>query len=186
MEVKLSVLIATMPSRDVQLNELLSCLHKQGAFNIRSTVECIYDPSMDYNIGTKRNKLLKEARGEYITFIDDDDHISDSYISLVLDACKSGADCIGINGIITTDGANERKWYISKEFGSWYTENGKYYRTPNHISPVKRELALKAGFPEISFAEDAEYSRRLLPLLKTETIITQPIYHYDYYEHKKY
>lgn len=185
MEIALSILIATMPSRDAKFNELLSCLHKQGAFNIGSTVECIYEPSLEYNIGTKRNKLLGEAKGEFITFIDDDDHISDNYVSLILEACKSGADCIGINGTITTNGRDERQWFISKEYGHWFTgSDGIYYRTPNHISPVKRELALQSGFPEITFGEDAEYSRRLLPLLKTETIITQPIYKYLYVANK--
>ena len=66
----------------------------------------------------------------------------------------------------------------------WHQSGGIYYRTPNHISPVKRELALQAGFPEIAFGEDHEYSKRLLPLLKTETIIKENLYHYDFYEQK--
>lgn len=104
---------------------------------------------------------------------------------MILEACKSGADCIGISGIITTNGHDKRQWHISKEYGKWFTgPDGTYYRTPNHISPVKRELALQAGFPEIPFGEDAEYSRRLLPLLKTEVKIEQNIYHYKYVSKK--
>jgi hypothetical protein len=49
---------------------------------------------------------------------------------------------------------------------------------------VRRELALQAGFPEVAFAEDYEYSMRLLPLLKTEVLITEPMYHYDYWNKK--
>lgn len=182
MEVTLSVLIATMPSRIDSFSKLWHELFKQCLY-IRN-VEILNDISMHYNIGAKRNSLLQLAKGEYIVFIDDDDHISPNYISLILEACKSGADCIGINGKITTNGYNERQWFISKEYETWHEANGIYYRTPNHISPVRRELALQVGFPEVSFAEDAEYSQRLLPLLKSEVLISEPIYHYDYYENK--
>lgn len=186
MEIKLSILIATMPSRYNSFMNLYTEIVKQviapAQFkgNINPT-ECLVDNSMDYNIGTKRNKLLQKAKGDYVVFVDDDDKISANYIQSILDACIDSPDCIGINGFITTNGHDKRKWFISKEFGKWFTgPDGTYYRTPNHISPVKRELALKAGFPDTHFAEDAEYSRRLLPLLKTETIISQPLYHYDY------
>lgn len=178
---RLSVLIATMPNRRESYKRLLESM----GYMIKSypNVEIITDDSMDYNIGVKRNKLLQKAKGDYIVFCDDDDLVSFNYIDYIFRAIKDNPDCIAINGIITTNGQNERKWFISKEYGKWYTgPDGTYYRTPNHISPVKRELALQAGFPEISFGEDAEYSRRLLPLLKTESIITEPIYHYDYWE----
>lgn len=184
-EITLSILIATMPIRKKTLENgiLRSLIAQLWKHELNSVpIEVILDDSLLYNIGVKRNKLLQKAKGGYVVYIDDDDHISDNYVSLILQACKSEADCIGINGTITTNGHDLRKWFISKEYGKWFTgPDGTYYRTPNHISPVKRELALKTGFPEIAFAEDAEYSRRLLPLLKTETIITQPIYHYDYH-----
>lgn len=181
--IKLSILIATMPSRRESYLKLWDMLAANG-FEFPE-VEVISDNSMAYNIGVKRNKLIGLAKGEYIVFIDDDDHISPDYVRLILEACETGTDCIGINGIITTNGLDKRQWFISKEYGRWFTgADGTYFRTPNHISPVKRELALQAGFPEISFGEDAEYSRRLLPLLRTETIISQPLYHYDFWEHK--
>jgi len=185
MALELSILIATMPTRLKCFSELISDLNSQiKKCNAIFNIEIITDESMDYNVGIKRNKLLNLANGKYIVYADDDDFISPNYISLILQAIKSDADCIGINGTITTDGKNKKQWFISKEYGKWFEKNNIYYRTPNHISPVKRELALKAGFPNISFAEDAEYSKRLLPLLKTETIIKETIYHYAYISRK--
>jgi len=180
MAVKLSILIATMPSRKQLCEELVNGILAPQVSKHYLDVECIIDDCMAYNIGIKRNKLLEKSNGNYIVFCDDDDSISSNYISSILKAIESKPDCVGINGIITFNGCHEKKWFISKEYGSWYEKNNIYYRTPNHISPVKRELALQAGFPEIAFGEDAEYSRRLLPLLKTETIINEPIYHYRY------
>lgn len=199
----LSVLIATMPKRSWDLNVLLVALTSQlqditlseqvpsekpslwdpeTVYN--PPVEILVDASMDYNIGVKRNKLLERATGKYIVFVDDDDEVAPNYLKQLCLATIMDVDCIGISGLITTDGRNQRQWRISKEYGSWYERNGVYYRTPNHISPVKRELALQAGFPEIAFGEDAEYSRRLLPLLKTEVIIPGNLYFYKYVSNK--
>lgn len=183
MALTLSILIATMPERQKSFDELMLSL-TCPEFN--NHLEILVDSSKAYNIGTKRNKLLRQAKGDYIVFIDDDDEVSKNYIQLILEACKLNPDCIGISGIITTNGANERQWHISKDYERWYELDRVYYRTPNHISPVKRELALKAGFPEIQFGEDAEYSRRLLPLLKTEVKIPGNLYHYKYVIKKVY
>jgi len=176
--IKLSILIATMPSRKAKLAMLLSTLDVQTPMS--GSIEILWDDSMDFNVGTKRNNLLKRANGAYIVFIDDDDSISNDYVKKILKATESNPDCIGISGIITTNGKDKRQWHISKDYGSWYTKNRIYYRTPNHISPVKRELALQAMFPEISYGEDAEYSKRLLPLLNSEVKVTGNIYHYEY------
>lgn len=181
----LSILIASIPDRIAMLAKLISDLQCQAVLVGDSYFEILYDDDLSINIGTKRNSLLSRAKGEYIVYIDDDDEINENYLRLIIKAIESKPDCIGISGIITTNGTDKRQWHISKEYGKWFTgPDGTYYRTPNHISPVKRELALQAGFPEIAFGEDAEYSRRLLPLLKTEVKIEQNIYHYKYVSHK--
>lgn len=179
MALKLSVLIATMPSRQRELDELLLNLRQQAG-NFSDLVEVILDDSLAYNIGIKRNKLLERAIGEYIVYIDDDDHIASDYVERILAAAEAGADCIGISGWITTNGQKEKKWHISKTYRRWHEAGGVYYRTPNHISPVKRVLALKAGFPGIAHGEDFEYSKRLLPFLRTEVRIPGELYHYDF------
>jgi glycosyltransferase involved in cell wall biosynthesis len=165
-----------MPIRSNKLADLRQVLDRQ----LTPEVEVVTDISMNYNIGTKRNKLLSLASGKYVVFIDDDDLISSDYIEKILEACKSDCDCIGISGVITTNGRNEMQWHISKDYMGWFERKNVYYRTPNHISPVKRELALLAGFPEISFAEDHEYSMRLLPMLKTEFKIPGILYYYKF------
>ncbi len=177
-DLKLSILIATMPSRRESYANLWDCLSANGLHY--PTVEVISDDSMGYNIGTKRNKLLQQAKGEYIVFIDDDDTISPDYISKILEATTTNPNCIGISGLITTNGTDKRQWHISKDFGSWHESNKVYYRTPNHISPVRRELALQVGFPEIAHGEDYAYSMRLLPLLKSEVVVSGNLYFYNY------
>lgn len=174
---RLSILIATMPSRINSFSQLCNSINEQGFFD---QTELLHDDNMGYNIGIKRNRLLERAKGDYVIFADDDDAISPDYIAKILAATETNPDCIGISGTITFNGTNRRQWHISKEYGHWYEYQSIYYRTPNHISPVRRGLALQAGFPEIAFGEDAEYSKRLLPLLKSEVVVEGNIYEYRY------
>jgi len=118
--------------------------------------------------------------------VDDDDDVSDDYVEKIFFTILKHPyiDCIGIEGIITTDGAQQKDWIISIECKDWYEENDVYFRTPNHISPVRRELALQAGFPDVTYAEDREYSKRLLPLCKNEAKIKGCLYHYKYVSQK--
>ena len=183
MEITLSVLIPTTSARNEVIKPLLKNLDSQIRQN--KAVELIINTHETDCIGKKRNSLLDDAIGVYVVFIDSDDDISEDYIKKILKACESNADCIGISGWITTDGKDHKKWHISKRFRTWYTRNNVYFRTPNHISPVKRELALKAKFPEIKFGEDYEYSMRLLPFLKTEVIVKGELYYYKYQHIKK-
>lgn len=178
---KLSILIASIPSREMMLNQLVDFIGLQGG-----DVEVLTDNNLGYNIGRKRNLLLERATGEYIVFVDDDDTVSGDYVGLILKGIEEKPDCLGISGVISVNGGEPRQWHISKEYGLWYEQDSVYYRTPNHISPVKRELAMQVGFKEISHGEDYDYSMRLLPLLKTETIIKQNIYNYAYIDKSGY
>jgi glycosyltransferase involved in cell wall biosynthesis len=180
---ELSILIPSTEDRR-RMTDLLFLELSSQLVDSDKPVEILFDWHPTNCVGKKRNDLLARAIGKYIVFIDSDDEISPKYLSLILSACEYDADCIGINGKMTTNGYNERKWFISKDYGHWFERGGVYYRTPNHISPVKRELAIQAGFPEVSFGEDAEYSCRLLPLLQTEVIIKEPLYHYKYVSNK--
>lgn len=159
------------------LEQLVAHIRSQGG-----EVEVIVDGEMGYNIGKKRNLLLGRAKGEYIVFVDDDDVVSDNYVEKILQATETGPDCIGISGVIKINGGDERQWHISKDYGCWHENLGVYYRTPNHISPVRRELAFEVGFKERSHGEDLDYSIRLLPMLKTEVKVPGNIYLYDYYD----
>ena len=181
----LSILICSLNSRAHFLSELKSVLIPQITNDVELLIEI---DNKEITTGEKRNKLLQKATGKYIVFIDDDDIVSDFYIEKILNACKSDADCIAINGTMTTNGTNEIAWRLSKNYHNVTAkENGKfiYLRTTNHIAPVKRELALLAMFPYFSNGEDAEYSRRLNQYLKTETTILEPLYHYRFLTYNK-
>lgn len=183
----LSILICSLHSRDAQLQTLLDELLKQRNGNPLIEILTNID-NKEKSTGVKRQELLLQATGKYIIFIDDDDWVEPCYISELLQACNSDADCFAMNGWITTNGTHRIEWRLSKNYEDrTIKENGHttvYLRRTNHITGVKRELALKAGFPDKSNAEDKWYSERVAPLCKTEYQIQPLMYHYRFNPHK--
>lgn len=186
-EMLLSILICTLPSRQRMFDSLVRNLSRQVSDgDFYDEVELLSDSDIHKSIGDKRNDLLHLSKGKFIVFIDDDDEVDIEYIPLIINTIKSneGIDCIGMKGIITFDGTNERKWIISKQYGSWFERNDVYYRTPNHISPVKRSIAISKGFSNKNVGEDYDYSMAILPLLNNEVMIEKEIYHYKFVNNK--
>lgn len=189
----LSVLICSIPSRRRQLERLVDYLrwqmrqpeHRRGhvqGFPYPNTplVEICVDLDDHITVGEKRQRLLERAVGQYVAFVDDDDMVSHDYITRVLKACAELPDCCSLVGVITEDGNNPRRFEHSLKYDSWYTrEDGVYIRTPNHLSAVRRDLALQAGFLAKNVGEDHAYSNALLPLLKSEASTgDEPLYLY--------
>jgi glycosyltransferase involved in cell wall biosynthesis len=184
---KLSILICTLGRRKVYFDRLLDNLKFQIKNPKDVEVLCQNDNGQ-LSIGQKRNRLLEKATGDYIAFIDDDDLVAPNYIDLIIKAIEQKPDVVGMNLIMTTNGSHAERSFHSIKFDSWfdlpykvhdvYGDRKVYFRNPNHLNPVKRELALETKFPDVSMCEDADYSKRLFPLLKSEVFIEQPLYFY--------
>ncbi len=175
---ELSILICTLPERGAVFQRIQDMLQRQM---VRRPVEVLFDRTgKSMSIGAKRNLLLKRATGKYVAFIDDDDSIHPSYVALILDRLKQSPDCVELRGTMTTNGVNPKQFIHTISCTHWHEKNGIYYRMPNHLNAIKRELALQAGFPEKSFGEDHDFSKRVQPLLKTEAPLDIPIYYYLY------
>ena len=102
------------------------------------------DVEMTQFLGTKRKIMLSKAKGIFTCAIDDDDMVSKDYLKKITDAIKKdeSVDCLGINGIITTNGLNPKRWVISCHYEDWFEEDETYYRTPNHICPINFKLGI--------------------------------------------
>lgn len=164
--IRLSILIATMFSREAFLRRLLTQLNDEiNGHDIIQEVEIVIDrDNGEASIGVKRQRLLERAVGDYVAFIDDDDLVCPDYCRQIVGILrKSSPDCLGLVGEITEDGNNPRKFIhsINNPKPGWYEEGSVYYRGPNHLNPVKRELALAAGFADMTGGEDHDFSMRL-------------------------
>lgn len=176
----LAILICTLPERFGKLNRLLSVLKPQIANFPEQVFLQIHDAGRSMPTGKKRNELIEQTQSDYFVFIDDDDVVSTRYVQLILAAMEQDPDVITFNGWMTTNGKDRRNWTI--RLGSDYMEkNSMFYRWPNHIVPMKRELVRGIKFPEIWIQEDYQWSKKIRDygILKTEVHINHDLYHYD-------
>jgi len=187
----LAILIPTLPERRELLARLLRRLRPQ-----RHGVQVVtLSDRGDLLIGEKRQRLLEDPRvtAPYVAFVDDDDLVSPDYCPRVLAAIAGGADVVGFRLQCYFDGELEGEAIHSLSMGTWLHEPGKfdearnhrtlslYRRTPNHLNPIRRELALSVGYRAMRTGEDADYSRRLFDrhgATMKEHFIDAYLYHY--------
>ncbi len=184
--VRLSILVCSITERRDDLRNLLASLNAQiNALPVtgRRMVEThvLIDggaASGGLSIGAKRQRLLGRAVGEYVAFIDDDDAVAPDYVSRILAALETMPDCVGftlrriVPRWVSRGDGDGGLWVHSKRF----TEHAEGERPINHLNPVRRELALQAGFRDESWGEDSAYAARLAPLLAggSESFIDGP------------
>lgn len=176
---KLSILICTIPERRAMFEALLSNLKEQ--IDTSRDIEIVFDATEKITVGEKRNKLLREANGEYVTFIDDDDRISHDYVKTIYKAIDEfNVDCFCFNAYYSHNGGQFKVVDYSKFHKQDKNTEKAFLRIPNHLMCVKRHIALKVGFKNKSYGEDSDYAKRLLPYLKLEYKLNKVLYYYDY------
>ncbi len=179
----LTITIASVSIRKDMLAILLAELNRQIIENnYQKEVEILVDADDQRFLGTKRKLMLAKAKGLFTCAIDDDDWVSENYVKLIVETIKKHPqiDNLAINGVITVDGENPKKWIISCHFEDWFEEEGIYYRTPNHICPIRTDLVKIAGFDDVAWGEDYPFSQRIKSLLANEAEIQEPLYFYQY------
>ena len=185
MACKLSILIPTLKDMALKYNRLVSELRSQiYKLNLHDAVEILTDDrDRSITTGEKRNDLIANAKGLYTVFIDDDDMVSDKYVETILKSLsETDVDCCSLNGEITIDGYGPFQFKHSLEYERWYETfiDGKkqYYRSPNHLNVIRREIAQQVGFKDISVGEDHDFSNRLKELITVESTIDDILYYY--------
>jgi glycosyltransferase involved in cell wall biosynthesis len=182
----LSILIPTLPNEYAFLKRLMAVLRPQVERYPGQIEILLDDRGKSVTTGEKRNYLIKQSIGEYVVFIDTDDLVPIYYIDEIMKAAKKDSDCITFRGFMTTDGKN-REPFVLRMSESYEKRGNTYYRWPNHIVPIKRQIAAAILFPNKTFGEDYAWSKKIndMGLIKTETFIDKEMYHYDYRKKKR-
>lgn len=181
----LSILICSLEARAEMLQRMLNQLNDQiGAGNHEDAIEVITSiDNGELAIGAKRNILMGRARGKYVCYVDDDDTLSDRYCDLLVDACSRDPDCVGLVGEISIRAARRphtKRFEMSLRHKQYRTGKRGYERTPNHLCPIRRSIAVKFPFDDINQGEDGAYAHAIASkkVLKTEVFVDEPIYFY--------
>lgn len=134
------------------------------------------------SVGAKRQLLLQEATGDYISFFDSDDVPFSYYVKLIIQALAQSPDCVGFLIHMTTNGQRPQVCCHSLQYPEWEqkVDGYDYVRNVTHFNPVRRDLALKIGFKDVRYGEDRKYSDAVTKLCKKEVFINKKLFHYKY------
>lgn len=171
---KLSILIPSLPSRAKKLSDLLETLTPQLSGEVELL---ILTDNKKSTLGKKRNDLISIAQWQYVVFIDDDDGISQDYVSSLLSAIKTNPDVVCFNVEITINGKDPREVIYSKDLQDSF-DWVKYYRAPNHLMCFRKDIATKEKYSDINYWEDSDYSKRIQKHIVTEVQIQKTLYFY--------
>lgn len=180
----LSILIPTMTSRAAVFDTMMAELGGQIARLDRpGEVEILTDlDGGERPIGTKRNRLLARATGDFVASIDDDDKIHPRYLELVTEALRNhpDIDCLGIKGEAVFACGTRQSFVYSAQYKAYWTQNGVMTRPPHHLNPVRRSIALAFPFEPVRAHEDADVALRMARagVLEREVMIDEVLYTY--------
>jgi glycosyltransferase involved in cell wall biosynthesis len=178
---ELSILILTLPTRIDSYANLIKMLNKQvieNNFIDKVQILTLCD-TKEISVGEKRNILLNKSAGRYVCFIDDDDEIAPNYLIKIISALSSNADVVTFCGEYV-ENAIRTPFSISMVHRGNYNHPNIFYRLPNHLCPVKREIALSCQFTNKNFGEDSDYADKINIYLKNEFHIQDKLYFYMY------
>ena len=179
-----SVLIPTIPGREDKLRILIASIQEKVARicpEIRLEI-CIAFDNRETSIGMKRQQLLTQANGRYLSFIDDDDHITDAYIEDLKACFHGGYSVMRLRGQI-----NEYTFTHSidvKLSDPMATRDvpAVFQRPPNHLNPILSDVAKMIPFKNATHGEDLDWTITLLKsnFLETEYQSDLSRIHYIY------
>ncbi len=179
---KWSILICTLANRAQAFQQLHDHLSRQiQQAGLHGQVEILHSlDNREHSVGAKRNALHRQARGEYLCFVDDDDKVADWYVQRIFDGLSTNPDCVSLTGIITQPGKNPRTFIHSVRYDRYFEENNVYYRPPNHLNPIRSSLARSVPFPDRFHGEDTDWALQLCRrgVLRDEFEINEPYYFY--------
>ena len=159
-QVLLSILVPTLVTRRGYFQRVSRVLNKQIKEGYEGKVEILaYEDNREKSTGYKRNVLLKKAKGKFSVFVDDDDMVATFYVAEIVNAIENNPDidAIGIQGWYSENGGKKEPFETSLKH-HWEKKGDWYYRTINHISPIKTELARQVAFPDKVRYEDYEWT----------------------------
>ncbi len=155
-----SVLIATIPGREASLQSLLQSIREKVARlapDLRVEY-CIKFDNKEMSIGLKREHLLQNAQGKYVSFVDDDDNVTDAYIEDLAATIRGQYPVMRIRGQIAQFTFTHS---LANKLDGLMAQNGVFVRPPNHLNPMMADIAKLIHFKDATYGEDLEWTLRL-------------------------
>jgi hypothetical protein len=179
-----SVLIPTIPGREAGLHRLMASIREKVARicpDLRVEF-CIAFDNRETSIGLKRQSLLKRATGKYLSFVDDDDDITDAYIEDLSECFKGGFHTMRLRGQMSEYTFTHSTAIQLSDRMATVDFPPVFQRPPNHLNPMLSEVAKLIPFKDAVHGEDLDWTIRLYraKFLETEYRSDPTRVHYIY------
>ena len=181
MGILLTIAIPTVIGRKKVFDELYQEFERQVK-PFGKQIEIIYIcDNKDITTGHKRQLLNEMSKGKYIVQWDDDDWIHPNGIDMIMKGIETDADVISYDyscDIPLEDFPSFRR-KVSIEFSDYADYEQKIlFTSPDCKNPIKREIATKIIFNDVSYSEEYYFKIEMASkkLLKTEYKINEDIY----------
>lgn len=163
-----SVLVAHLARREGQLARLLVDLGPQVAAAAGRVEVVIYRNRGERPLAEIRQALVDDARGAYVSFVDDDDRVPDYFVPRVLEQLDRDVDYVGWRMQAFVDGRALKPTYHTLESKGWSEDERGYYRDTSHLNPVRTTLARECDFRKTNPPEDVSWSDQLREVLRKD------------------
>ncbi len=177
-DTKLTVIVMSTTKRKGLLNRIIGVLLPQ----LTPQVELLVSTTGEQEtVGAKRERLKQAACGDFICFVDDDDMISEQYISSILHEIKSNSsiDCVGFMGTLESpNGKICQVSYSLRNKDRIGRENDTFFCGVGHLTPIRREIAQTVTFGDKDSGEDSDYCKEVMEKLRSEAFINKTLYRY--------
>ena len=177
---KLSILTPTIPERASQVAKLQTRIAAQSSElkSLGQVEHLILSDNRQRSIGAKRQALVDIARGQYIAFIDDDDDISDNYVTELLAAAVSGADVITFLQAATYNGLESTVHFQLGQGDGAFIPGGITQRDAWHVCAWRRDTVAGCQFLETNYGEDRAWALQARKRAKTSIHIEKVLHYY--------
>lgn len=177
----LSILTPSVPERmDSHLKPLLEKLKKQ--IENKNVEHVVLLDNKKRTIGMKREALVEIAKGKYISFVDDDDDISEDYVDSIVEAAKTDSDVITFKQkcLVNDNQPSIIHFSLNNKTNQEYYPGGLINRMPFHVCAWKSSIGKKYKFTDKNYSEDWYWAQQLIKEAKTEFHIDKVLHTYVY------
>jgi glycosyltransferase involved in cell wall biosynthesis len=176
-----TIMIPTILGRESNLYTLLETIEdrkKRICPSLKIEVQLSFD-NREKKIGTKRQELLTSAKGKYISFVDDDDLITDAYFEDALATIQGEYHVCRLRGQMSQYTFTHS---IENTLDKPMCEGDVFLRPPNHLNIMLSDVGKLFSFKDAIRGEDLDWTIRLAKsqFLKKEYISDPSRIHYIY------
>jgi hypothetical protein len=176
-----TIMIPTIVGRESRLYTLLETIEerrKRICPSLKIEVRLSFD-NREKKIGTKRQELLMSVKGKYMSFVDDDDLLTDAYFEDALATIQGNYHVCRLRGQMNQYTFTHS---VANTLNKPMCEGDVFLRPPNHLNIMLSDIGKLFSFGDAIRGEDLDWTIRLAKsgILKNEYTSDYSRIHYIY------